>query len=140
MLDVLLLTLTDVIKEDYLKADSHLSKKLCYLLYWKPFKDDEICFLFHLKSSFRSQHFVMTFWSCRKNSLIRKIRLTSKFMTSQPGWQAVAIHIFPNISRSKGNQMMKLGQLKEYIKWNVFLQKLCRKWGRKTSSRLLFIF
>ena len=29
--------------------------------------------------------FVLTFWSCGKNGLIRKIRLISKFMTSQPG-------------------------------------------------------
>ena len=29
-------------------------KKLCYLLQWKPFKNGEKCFLFHLKSSFRS--------------------------------------------------------------------------------------
>ena len=45
-------------------------------------------FLFHLKSSFRSQDiwvFVMTFWSFRKNGSIRKIRLISKPMTSQPG-------------------------------------------------------
>ena len=26
-----------------------------YLLQWKPFKNDEKCFLFHLKNSFRSQ-------------------------------------------------------------------------------------
>ena len=54
---------------------------LCYLLYWKRFRDHEKCFLFHLQSSFRSQDisfFVMTFWSCRKKDLIRKIRLTSK--------------------------------------------------------------
>ena len=39
-----------------LKSDSHLPKKyLCYLFEWKPFKNDEKCFLFHLKSSFRSQ-------------------------------------------------------------------------------------
>ena len=41
-------------------------------------------FLFHLKSFFRSQDiyvFVMTFWSSRKNGLIRKISLVSKFMT-----------------------------------------------------------
>ena len=30
--------------------------------------------------------------------LIRKIRLNSKFMTSQPGLQTIAIHILPNIS------------------------------------------
>ena len=30
-------------------------KKLRYLLHWKPLKNDEKCFLFHLKSSFCSQ-------------------------------------------------------------------------------------
>ena len=30
-------------------------KKLCHLLHRKPFKNDEKCFLFHLKSSFHSQ-------------------------------------------------------------------------------------
>ena len=34
-----------------LKSDSHLQKKLRYLLYQKP-KNDEECFLFHLRSSF----------------------------------------------------------------------------------------
>ena len=38
-----------------LKSHSHLPKKLCYLLDWKPFKSDENCFLFHLKMSFLSQ-------------------------------------------------------------------------------------
>ena len=41
----------------------------------------------------------------------RKIRLISKSMTSQPAKQAIAIHIFPNISRSKDNQTMKFDQL-----------------------------
>ena len=61
------------------------------------------------------------------DGLIRKIRLTSKFMTSQPGLQTIAIHILPNISQSKGNQTMKYGQLIEYNKRNIFLQKLCGK-------------
>ena len=30
-------------------------------------------------------------------------------MISQPGSQAIAIHILPNISQSKGNQAMKFG-------------------------------
>ena len=30
-------------------------KKMFYLLQWQPFKNGEKCFLFHLKSSFRSQ-------------------------------------------------------------------------------------
>ena len=55
-------------------------------------------------------------------------------MTSQPGLQTIAIYILPNISQSKGNQPMKFGQLIEYNKRNIFLQKLCRKWGKKTTS------
>ena len=47
-----------------------------------------------------------------KKDLIRKIRLTSKFMTSQPGVQTVAIHILPNTSRGKGNQIIKFEQTK----------------------------
>ena len=35
---------------------------------------------------------------------------------------------------------MKFGQLIEYNKRNIFLQKSCRKWGRETSSRPLFVF
>ena len=61
-------------------------------------------------------------------------------MMSQPGLQTIAIYILPNISQSKGNQTMKFGQLIEYNKGNIFLQKLCGKWGRETSSRPLFIF
>ena len=46
---------------------------------------------------------------------------------SQPGLQTIAIHILPNISQSKGNQKMKFGQLIEYKKRNIYLQKLCGK-------------
>ena len=35
-------------------------------------------------------------------------------MMSQPGQQTITIHILPNISRRKGNQRMKFGQLIEY--------------------------
>ena len=61
-------------------------------------------------------------------------------MTSQPGLQTIAIHILPNISQSKGNQTISVGHLIDYNMRNIFLQKLCRKWGKKTSSRPLFIF
>ena len=61
-------------------------------------------------------------------------------MTSQPGSQIIAIAILPNMSWSKGNQTIKLGQLIEYNERNNFLQNLYRKWGRETSSRPLFIF
>ena len=48
-------------------------------------------------------------------------------MTSQPCIQTIAIHILRNILQSKGNQTMRFGQLIEYNKRNIFLQKLCRK-------------
>ena len=45
-------------------------------------------------------------------------------MTSQPGSQTNVIGILPNIAQSKGNQTMKLGQLIETNKRNIFPQKL----------------
>ena len=30
-------------------------------------------------------------------------------MTAEPGYQTIAIHILPNISRNKGNQAIKFG-------------------------------
>ena len=50
-------------------------------------------------------------------------------MTSQPGQPTIAIHILPNISRSKGNQTMKFGQLVEYQMRNIFLEKSYTKCG-----------
>ena len=55
-------------------------------------------------------------------------------------YKTVAIHVLPNISRSKGNQTMKFGRLIQYNNRNIFLQKLCEKWSRETSSRPLFFF
>ena len=67
-----------MIKYGSLKSKSHLPKKLLYLLQRKPFKKDEKCFLFHLKSYFHTQDiyiFFLIFWSCGKNGLIRKIMI-----------------------------------------------------------------
>ena len=50
-------------------------------------------------------------------------------MTSQPGKQTLQINISPNISRSKGNQTMKICQLTEYDMRNIFLEKACTKCG-----------
>ena len=66
---------------------------------------------------------------------MRKIWLISRFMTSQPGKQAIAIHIFPNISRNKGNQSMKLGQLVVYNRKNIFLKMLYTKFCGETIPR-----
>ena len=54
-----------------------------------------------------------------------------QFMTSQPELQAIAIHILPNISQSKGNQTMKFGQLIEYNKRNIFFKNYAENQARR---------
>ena len=71
---------------------------------------------------------------------MRKTRLISNFLMSQPGYQTITIHILSNISQSKGNQTLKFGQIIEYSDRNIFLQILWRKRGRETRSRPPFTF
>ena len=73
-----------------------------------------------------------------KNGWINEIRLILKFMTSQPGQQTNAIHILSNISRSKGNQTMKFGQLLEYNMRNIFVEKSYTKFSGETIPRPFF--
>ena len=54
--------------------------------------------------------------------MVRKIRLISKSITSQPGEQAIAIYTFTNISLSKSNEAMEFCQLIEYNMRKFFLQ------------------
>ena len=68
-----------------LKSDSHLLKKVVLFASMKALQkwwkiSSKKLFLFS-----KYLIFVLTFWSFRKNGLIRNIRLISKFMTSQPG-------------------------------------------------------
>ena len=80
-----------------------------------------------LFSFLRYSNFCPDFFVTWENRLIRKLRLISKFMTWQPGEQTIAIHILCNMSRSKANQTMKFGQLKEFNVRNIFFQKSCWK-------------
>ena len=56
-------------------------------------------------------------------------------MTSQPDYQTVLIHIFSNISRSKGNQAIKFGHLIECNMRNIFLEKSYTKCSEETSPK-----
>ena len=57
-------------------------------------------------------------------------------MASQPGEQTIAIHILPNISRSKGNQTIKFGQLIECKMRNIFPENSYGKCDGETSPGL----
>ena len=61
-------------------------------------------------------------------------------MTSQPGKQAIAMHILPNISRRQGNRTMKFGQLIVYNMKNIFLENLTKRENliKKTVPRHFF--
>ena len=61
-------------------------------------------------------------------------------MTSQAGQQIMTVQVLPNISRSKGNQVIKFGHLKKYSMRSIFLEKLSRKLGSETISRPFLFF
>ena len=50
-------------------------------------------------------------------------------------YDVVTTHILPNISRSKGNQTTKFGQLIEYTMRNVFLEESRAKCREEASLR-----
>ena len=54
---------------------------------------------------------------------MKKIRIISKSLTSQPGYETIAMHILPNVSRNKGNQAIEFGELIEYNMRNIFVEK-----------------
>ena len=56
-------------------------------------------------------------------------------MTSQLRKKTIAIHKLAHISRSKGNQTIKFGQLVGYIMRNIFLEKLYTKYCGETIDR-----
>ena len=59
-------------------------------------------------------------------------------MASQTGQQIITIHILLNISRSKSNHTVKVGQLIEYNTRNIFLVKSYTKCNEEASPRLLY--
>ena len=109
-------------------------KNFFHLVQWKPFKIDQMCFLFHLKSSCSQDISILdlTFWSCKKTAWFERFSklksLFSKFMTSQTVTKQFQCTYCP-IPQSKDNQAIKM-----------FFFKNQPKTGRETSSRPLFCF
>ena len=62
-------------------------------------------------------------------------------MTSKTGQQIITIHMLPNISRSKGNQAMKFGQLENIARdISLFKYKSCRNEAEILVSDLFLLF
>ena len=103
----------------------------------KLFKNDKKSFFISLKSSFHSQDiyiFILTFWSCRKNDLIRKEFNFKIYFTT---WLTSNCNVLPNISRSKANpiRQQQFDQLIEYNMRNVLVEKSYTKCSGKTINR-----
>ena len=106
-----------------LKVRFSPSKKFV-LVYFNesPLKMIKNAFYFMLKALFVFEIFTFLSWlfGYVEYDLIRKLWLILKFMTSQTGQEIITIHILPSISRSKGNQVMKFGRLKERNLTSIF--------------------
>ena len=70
--------------------------------------------------------------------MLRKLCLISKFITSQTGQTIIAIRTLPNISRSKGIQTMKFGQLIEFNMRNIILEKSYEKCAGEAGPRSFY--
>ena len=106
-----------LIKKILLKIKLSPFKKVAFICFnKKPLKNDEKCFLFHVKSC-------PDFFGHVKNGLMRKLMLISKSMTSQTGIQIITIVTLSNFSMIKKNQMVKFVQITGYNMKNIFLEK-----------------
>ena len=70
---------------------------------------------------------------------MKKLRLTSKFITSQNGQQVITTHTLSNISRSKDNQTMKCVLLTKYDMRDIFLSYTENEAGRPVLTTLLLL-
>ena len=81
-------------------------------------------FYFTLKAFFVLKIFKFLFW---RFSWVDQVNF--KIFDSQPGEKTIVIHILPNISRNKGNQTIRFGQLMEYNMRDILLEKPYTKFG-----------
>ena len=102
---------------------------------WKPFKDDEKCFMFYLKNSFRFWVISMSFWISDHVGkwLDKKAKVNFKIYDKLD--KPNTMNILPDISRRKGNQIIKYGQLIEHNIRIIFLEKSCTRYVGETSPR-----
>ena len=100
-------------------------------------------FYFVLKTLFVLKIFTFLSWLFGHvgKRLIKEAKINFRmYDTWYAGQQIITIHIFPTTSRSKGKKVIRFGQLIEYNVRDIVLQRSCKKLGRETSSRTLFVF
>ena len=96
--------------------DSNLLKKIIFIYFIESLLKmikDAFCFMLKALFVFETLTFVLTFWLGRK-PLDIKAMVNFKIYNVTDGQQIITIHIAPNISRRKGKQTIKRGELIEY--------------------------
>ena len=107
-----------------LNSGSHLHYFVCFNE--SHLKMMENAFYFSLKTLF-AQRFVFTFLSCRKNGLIRKIRLISKFMTCNLVNIQLQFTYCPIFEEVKANKRLNLVRLYNRTRKYKFRKESFRK-------------
>ena len=95
-------------------------------------------FYFMLKAVFALEIFNFSsrlFLLYAEKQLDKKAKVNFKIKTSQTGHQIITIRILSNISRSKGNQSVKFGQLIEHNMRKILFEKSCTNCNGETSPR-----
>ena len=64
-----------------------------------------------------------------KNLLDKKAKVKIKIYDVTKRQKIITIYMLPNISRSKGNQTIKFGQIIEYNMKNIFFEKSDSNYG-----------
>ena len=110
--------------------------------FWSE-NDYEKCILFHLKSSFRSQDIQISVFPTSPQFFPLSHWLRGWFKINFKVYDVsiclnknLITHLF-DISRRKKHMTLKLCQLIEYYVRNIFMEKACRKYGLKASTRSL---
>ena len=88
----------------------------------------------------RYLHFPPNFLVMQEKGLIRKLKFVSKLMTSNIGKQIITIYTFPNISRNKDNQEMKLGQLIDFNMDSFFFKSHTKNEAGRLAADIFFVF
>ena len=85
-------------------------QKICFYLHQeKLFKNYKKCFLFHVKSPFISSD----------TSLMRDLKLISKFMTPQARKEISTLHMLPNVSHVAFYWLTKFHHLVVITSWDI---------------------
>ena len=127
-----------------LRVDSHLPiKLLLFTSMESPLKVMKNAFYFILKALFVLKIFKFLWWLFGHVGKTAWLGRKDKFKNS---WRHNLVskqlqYIYSLIPHKlETSQRIEVGQLIEYSKKNVFLQKSCKTWGRETSCRPLFVF